>query len=94
VEFVVSDTGIGIRAEDQESVFASFSQVDGSTTRRYGGSGLGLAICRELTQLMGGTIAMQSSFGTGSTFVLRVPLVDVALDPLEPGQTPILRHVS
>jgi len=75
VEFLVQDTGIGIREEDQESVFHSFSQVDGSMTRRYGGNGLGLAICRELVELMGGTIAVQSQFGAGSTFVIRIPLV-------------------
>ena len=77
VEFLVEDTGIGIRDEDQESVFESFSQVDGSMTRRYGGNGLGLAICRELVELMGGTIVVQSQFGVGSTFVIRIPLAVV-----------------
>lgn len=75
VDFIVDDTGIGIRPEDQASVFESFKQVDGSTTRRYGGSGLGLAICKELTELMGGSITVQSQFDSGSTFVVRVPLV-------------------
>jgi signal transduction histidine kinase len=74
VEFTVSDTGIGIPTEDQKSVFESFHQVDGSMTRRYGGSGLGLAICKELTQLMGGSISVQSQPGAGSTFVIRIPL--------------------
>jgi signal transduction histidine kinase len=74
VEFIVTDTGLGIQAEDQESVFETFSQVDGSMTRRYGGSGLGLAICSQLTRLMGGTITLQSEFGAGSTFVVRLPL--------------------
>ena len=74
VEFIVSDTGIGLREEDQELVFESFHQVDGSTTRSYGGNGLGLAICKELIELMGGSIAMQSQFGAGSTFVVRLPL--------------------
>jgi signal transduction histidine kinase len=78
VEFVVEDTGIGIREEDQVSVFDSFSQVDGSMTRAYGGNGLGLAICREVTELMGGTITVQSQFGFGSTFVIRVPLAPAA----------------
>jgi signal transduction histidine kinase len=88
VEFLVIDTGIGIRAEDQESVFESFSQVDGTTTRRYGGNGLGLAICKELTQLMGGSITVQSQFGAGSTFVIRIPLPSAVQDHIAP------RHAS
>jgi signal transduction histidine kinase len=74
VEFVVEDTGIGIGEADQESVFVSFSQVDGSITRRYGGNGLGLAICRDLVELMGGSITLRSRLGMGSTFVIRIPL--------------------
>jgi signal transduction histidine kinase len=74
IEFVVEDTGIGIREADQESVFVSFSQVDGSMTRRYGGNGLGLAICRDLVELMGGTITLRSQLGVGSTVVIRIPL--------------------
>ena len=74
VEFVVSDTGIGIREEDQASVFESFQQVDGTTTRQYEGAGLGLAICKELTALMGGSLTLQSEFGAGTSFTARMPL--------------------
>jgi signal transduction histidine kinase len=76
VEFVVDDTGIGIPAAAQKSVFESFTQVDGSTTRRYNGSGLGLAICQELIRLMGGSITLRSESGAGSTFVIRIPLAE------------------
>ncbi len=85
VEFVVTDTGIGIRDEDQESVFESFNQVDGSMTRSYGGSGLGLAICKELSELMGGCITVQSQFGAGSTFMVRIPVVHALRDHTTPG---------
>ena len=84
VRFTVEDSGIGIRPQDQASIFASFKQVDGSTTRKYGGSGLGLAICKELTRLMGGTITLQSEYGTGSRFVVRVPLPPATGDQLAP----------
>jgi signal transduction histidine kinase len=90
VEFVVNDTGIGIREEDHALVFDSYRQVDGSTTRRYGGNGLGLAICRELTELMGGSITMQSQLGVGSTFVIRIPLPPVVPQTAPNDAVPLL----
>ena len=68
VEFRVSDTGVGISKDRAESIFKPFSQGDASTTREYGGTGLGLPICRQLVQLMGGTLRLDSEVGIGSTF--------------------------
>jgi signal transduction histidine kinase/DNA-binding response OmpR family regulator len=81
VEFAVTDSGIGLTSEQQRRLFQSFSQADPSTSRKYGGTGLGLVISRRFAQMMGGDIQLQSDFGRGSVFTVRLPRVAGAAGP-------------
>lgn len=80
LSIIVKDTGIGIPADKVETIFQSFSQADGSVSRKFGGTGLGLTICTQLADLMGGEISLESREGDGSTFTLSLDL------PLGPAQ--------
>jgi len=73
ITFCVADNGIGMTEEQQTKLFQPFTQADSSTTRRYGGTGLGLAIAKQFTEMLGGTIKIESEFGHGSTFTLELP---------------------
>lgn len=86
----VEDTGIGIPPERRHRLFKPFSQVDPSTTRRFGGSGIGLALSRQLAELMGGTMSVHSSQGQGSTFWFTAVLPAASQQPARPVTTKAL----
>ncbi|TLM62065.1 MAG: PAS domain S-box protein [Deltaproteobacteria bacterium] len=88
LRFDVADTGIGIRAEDVAEIFQPFSQLDPSSTRKFGGAGLGLAICTKLLTLMGGEISVASRAGVGSTFQVLLPFEVAGVTPPEAGSSP------
>ena len=87
VAFEVHDTGIGIPAEKLSVIFEAFQQADGTTSRRYGGTGLGLSISRQLTQLLGGELAVSSEPGVGTVFTLYLPEIAKASQLAAPDDT-------
>ncbi|MEM9263220.1 MAG: ATP-binding protein, partial [Pseudomonadota bacterium] len=87
VEFSVTDTGVGIPIEKQKAIFEAFSQVDQTTTRKFGGTGLGLAICQKLVERMGGEIGVDSREGHGARFYIKIP-TEIAAPPVSMATAP------
>ena len=89
VVFRVADTGVGMTSEQMQRLFQNFSQVDVSTTRKYGGTGLGLAICRRFCEMMGGDISAASEYQKGSVFTVRLPVAGPVRPVVEQPQASI-----
>ncbi len=83
IQMKITDTGIGMTAEQQARLFKVYSQADTSTTRKFGGTGLGLSICQRLVDMMGGTIGVESQEGEGTTFCVELSLARSDLEPVE-----------
>ena len=99
IRMAVADTGIGISEANMSKLFIRFSQVDSSDTRRYGGSGLGLVITKQIVELMGGNIQVQSKEDIGSTFIVEVPMKvvkasDHALEEVEKEEEPAVFSIN
>ena len=99
IRMAVADTGIGISEANMSKLFIRFSQVDSSDTRRYGGSGLGLVITKQIVELMGGNIQVQSKEDIGSTFIVEVPMKvvkasDDALEEVEKEEEPAVFSIN
>jgi PAS domain S-box-containing protein len=92
LKFSVSDTGIGIPQESMDKLFKSFSQVDGSYTRKFGGTGLGLAISKQLVEIMGGKMWLESEIGKGSTFHFSIPF-KIGSKPLEKDEPNLIKDI-
>ncbi len=86
-KFKIKDTGIGLTQKEQKNLFKSFSQADGSTSRKYGGTGLGLAISKQLVEMMNGKIWVESAYTKGSTFSFEIDLEELSYCSIEENNT-------
>ena len=94
IEIMVQDTGIGIAEDKLPVIFDMFRQVDSSKTRSYGGVGVGLFIVKKYVELLNGKIEVESVFGCGTSFRVRIPITDVALPAAPPAQEPVERLIA